>query len=296
MRAFAWFLAAIAGSLLAAALLAYPAYLLLHPHFPSWWFEKIATRLFQLFALLAVIWLVRRLRLNSKRDWGYGVPRIRWRRQFLVGLAAGLATMLPVTLSMLAFGVRGLNPGFSGAMLLHASLAGLGSGLAVGFVEETFFRGLMQGAVLRESRRPLLAIVLVSVVYSALHFLARVRIPHEAVTAHSGLDLLAQAFANFAAPATIADSFLALVAVGLLTGLATWWTGSIALAAGLHAGWVWMMRTTVGVTRLDPAARYAWLVSHSDGYTGWLVLLWTLLLLLVLSASRRRFSSWRARQ
>ena len=50
---------------------------------------------------------------------------------------------------------------------------------AVGFVEETFFRGLLQGAVVRETRRPLTSILLVSVVYSAVHFLARVKIPHE---------------------------------------------------------------------------------------------------------------------
>ena len=141
----------------------------------------------------------------------------------------------PVTLSMLALGVRPLRPDFDAAMALDAFVAGMLSGLAVGFVEETFFRGLLQGAVVRETRRPLAAILLVSIVYSAVHFLARVKIPHAEVAWDSGLTLLQSVGANFAAPGRIADSFLALVAVGLLLGVVTWWTGSIAvLTDALH--------------------------------------------------------------
>ena len=293
MRAFGWFLLTIAGSLLVAALLAYPLYLLLHGLEPAWRFDKVATRLFQLLMLGAVALLVRRLHLTSKRDWGYGAPRPRWLRQFATGLVAGLVTMLPVTLSMMALGLRVIDPGLTGGAVVRALLAGLGSGLAVGFLEETFFRGLMQGAVLREMRRPLAGIGLVAVVYAALHFLASVHIAHEQVTWHSGLDLLAGVLANLAAPAGIIDSFLALLAVGWLLGLLTWWTGSIALATGLHAGWVWLMRTTVAVTTPDPGGGLHWLISRSDGYTGWLVLGWTLVITLALVLSRGRFRSWR---
>ena len=45
MRALTAFVAAIAGTLLLAALLACPAYELLHPLAPEWRFDKIATRL-----------------------------------------------------------------------------------------------------------------------------------------------------------------------------------------------------------------------------------------------------------
>ena len=293
MRAFTLFLAAIAGTLLLAALLAYPLYLFVHPLEPEWWFDKIATRLWQLLMLVAVVFVVRHLRLTNRRDFGYGAPRLRWRRQFWVGLAAGLVTMLPVTFALLALGVRSLRPELDSALLAQALLAGLGSGLAVGFLEETFFRGLMQGAVLREWHRPLPVILLVAVVYAALHFLARVRIPHAEVDWHSGFTLLGAALGNFTAPGAVVDAFLSLTAVGLLLGLVTWWTGSIALAVGLHAGWVWIMRTTIGVTSGNAAAPLAWLVSRSDGYTGWLVLGWTLLVTALAIASRSRLREWR---
>jgi uncharacterized protein len=293
MRALGLFVAAIAAAVLLAAALAYPLYVLLHPLRPEWWFDRIAARIWALLMLLALLWVARRLHLTTKRDWGYGAPRPRWLRQFAVGLAAGVATMLPVTLSMLALGLRLPPPDLALATLGRALLAGLGSGLAVGFLEETFFRGLMQGAVVRELRRPVLAILLVSALFAALHFLASTRIPHEQVAWNSGLVLLEAAGRNFAAPALIIDRLLALFAVGVLLGLAAWWSGSIALAVGLHAGWVWMMRATVGATRLDPSAPLAWLVSREDGYTGWLVLGWTLVITLAAVMLRGRFRAWR---
>jgi membrane protease YdiL (CAAX protease family) len=293
MRAFLWFLAAIAGTLLVAALLAYPAYQLVHPLVPAWWFDKIATRLWQLLMLGAIVFVVRHLRLTSKRDYGYGAPRPRWLRQFGVGLAAGLATMLPVTLSMLALGVRVPRPDLDTHVLAHALGVGALSGLAVGFAEETFFRGLMFGAVSRELRRPLLAVALVAVIYASVHFLASTRIAHEAVTWHSGLDLLAAAGRNFASPGGIIDAWLALVAVGVLLGLCAWWTGSIALGVGLHASWVFVLRATIGATQLDANATVAWLVNHDNGYVGWLVCGWTLVITLAAVALRGRFRGWR---
>jgi hypothetical protein len=53
------------------------------------------------------------------------------------------------------------------------------------------------------------------------------------------------------------------------------------------------MRATVGATQLDPGAPLAWLVSSDDGYTGWLVLAWTLVITLVAVAMRGRFRPWR---
>jgi len=293
MRAFGLFVAAIVAAVLLAAALAYPLYVVIHLLKPEWWFDKIAARLWAALMLLALWWVARRLRLTTKADWGYGAPRPRWLRQFAVGLVAGIVTMLPVTLSMLALGLRVPPPDLALATLGRALAAGLGSGLAVGFLEETFFRGLMQGAVIRELRRPLLAILLVSALFAALHFLASTRIPHEQVAWNSGAVLLEAAGRNFATPALIVDRLLSLFAVGVLLGLCAWWTGSIAFAVGLHAGWVWIMRATVGATQLDAAAPLAWLVSREDGYTGWLVLAWTLLITLAAVALRGRLRPWR---
>jgi membrane protease YdiL (CAAX protease family) len=292
VRAFLSFLGVIAATLVVAAVLAYPLYLALHPSFPAWWFDKIATRLWQLLMLLALIFVVRRLRLTHARDFGYGAPRPRWLRQFAIGLGLGVATMVPVSISMLALGVRALRPDLDLHAFLHALGAGALSGLAVGFIEETFFRGLMLGAVLRDLRRPLASIVLVAVVYASVHFLASTRIPPDAVNWHSGFALLRVALGNFISPAGIIDAWLALLAVGVVLGACAWWTGNVALGVGLHASWVFVMRTTVLLTHEDPASPLAWLISPTTGYTGWLVLAWTLLISIVLVLVRSRFRHW----
>ena len=292
MRSFLWFVSVIVVTVLVAAVLAYPLYLALHPHFPQWRFDKIATRLWQLLMPIALVLVVRRLRLRTARDYGYGAPRPRWLRQFGIGLLAGLATMVPVTISMLALGVRVVSPDLNSHELLAALGAGLLSGLVVAFVEETFFRGLMFGAVLRDLRRPLPAIVLVAIVYASVHFLASTHIPPESVTWHSGLNLLGASVTNFLAPSTIIDAWLALLAVGVLLGACAWWTGNIAVGVGLHASWVFVMRATVLTTRENPASPLEWLISPTMHYTGWLVFAWTLVILAAVVLARNRFRHW----
>lgn len=293
MRALLWFLFAIAASMVLASLASYPAYLALHPLMPEWRIDKIASRLFDLFMLIGVLSIMRRLDLGNRRAWGYGLPRARWLRQFGVGLGLGVATMLPITFVMIALGARVPVPELSSSLLWHALATGLLSGLSVAFGEESLFRGLVQGAVIRELRRPLVGIGIVAVLFAAMHFLADVRIENDAVTPQSGLVLLETIADNWLSPAAIFDGFCALLVVGLLTGVVTWWTGAIAFSVGLHAGWVWMMRITLMTTRIDEHAEWAWLIYRPHGYVGWLTFAWTLVLLGLLVSNRRRFLGWR---
>ena len=292
MRAFSWFLAIIVATLLVAALLAYPLFVAVHPSFPSWSFDRVATRLWQLLMLATLLFVLRHLRLGSARDFGYGAPRPRWLRQFGTGLLLGLLTMLPISLAMLMLGIRVANPDLAAPVIFHVLRDAALSGLAVGFIEETFFRGLMLGAVVRELRRPVLAIALVAAVYASVHFLASARIPPEAVTWSSGFALLKGALAHLLAPGTIADAWLALFAVGMLLGASAWWTGNIGLGVGLHAAWVFVMRATVGISHEDAQAPLAWLISPLTGFTGWLVLAWTLLVSIGVMLASRRFRHW----
>ncbi|MFZ2509389.1 MAG: CPBP family intramembrane glutamic endopeptidase, partial [Steroidobacteraceae bacterium] len=204
----------------------------------------------------------------------------------------GIATMVPMALVIVALGIRRPVPEFDASVLLTGIAAGAMTGLVVALIEETFFRGLMFRAVLRESG-PAAAILTTAFLYAAIHFFARAKIPHAEVVWSSGLTLLESSLARFADPATIADAFITLLLVGVLLGLARHWTGSIAAGAGLHMGWVCVIKATSKVTRHDEPSRWSFLVSDFDGFTGWLVAGWSGVILLALYLARGRFAAWR---
>ncbi len=278
MRALLWFLATIFGTLVLAALASWPVWHFAHALAPEWPFHRIVSRFWQLLLLAGLLLALRRTGLRGRADWGYDLSRPAFLRQFAAGLAIGVATMLPMSFAMGALGILDLSPGFGFAKLLEAVALGAIAGLAVALIEETFFRGLMFRAVSRESGFAVAAWS-TALVYSAIHFLARARIPTDEVTWDSGIRLLGAALANFADPLAIADSFVTLVLVGLLLACVRERTGAIAACIGLHMGWVWVIKATTDVTRVNPEAGASFLVGSFDHYTGWLVAGWAALLL-----------------
>lgn len=292
MRATAAFLLAIAGTMLGVASVAYPLYQLAHGLDPDWPFHKIMSRSWQLAMLAAVGIVVWRLRLRGRGDWGYGLPRRTFLRQFGLALALGVITMLPMSAVMVGFELRPLRADIDVARLVHLLLAGLASGLAVALFEETLYRGLMFTAVRRESGL-LLATLATATVYAATHFLARTRIAADEVDWLSGFTMLAGTLRWFADPLGMLDAFLTLLLIGALLALVRHWTGAIAATMGLHMGWVWVLKVTIGVTQPPGDVAGTFLVSRFDGFTGWLVAGWTLLVLLVLVRSRARLQGLR---
>ena len=275
MRAFLILVLLMACCFVAGALLAYPAYLLVHPLNESWPFHRIAARLAMLLLLVGLLITLRRLQVRTRADWGFGVHRATFVRTLLVALALGIGSMLPVAAILLGLDVRVLKPELSLdlAGVLLATVSALLAGLVVAFIEETLLRGAMYTAIARESGGRV-AIGLTALIYSALHFLSRVRIAHEDVDWGSGRELLAGAFATFTQPQMIVDSFLALAAVGVLLGLIRARTGHIAACIGLHAGWVCVIGVLREVSVRNAASRWSFLAGDYDGVIGWLVFLW----------------------
>jgi membrane protease YdiL (CAAX protease family) len=231
-----------------------------------------------------VVW---RLGLRGRADWGYGLPRRRFLRQFGFALALGVATMLPMAAMMIGFDLRPLRPDIDGARLASLVAAGLAGGLAVALFEETLYRGLMFTAVRRDAGARV-AVLATAVVYAATHFLAKTRIPADEVTWSSGFTMLAGTLRWFGDPLAMIDAFTTLVLIGVLLALVRQWTGAIAATMGLHMGWVWVLKVTVGCTLPPVEAPGAWLLSRFDGFTGWLVAGWTLLVIAGLAANRER--------
>jgi membrane protease YdiL (CAAX protease family) len=278
MRAFAWFLLLIAVSLAAMAALTYPAWLLLHPHF-DFPFNRIGERIGMLAFLVGFLLVARQLRLADRASLGFGVPHGIFLRELCIGLVLGVITMAAVAGSMVVLGLLDFRQaaGYDAAAL--AALVGkrLASGLAVALIEETALRGAMYAGIQRQSGTTL-AIALTSIVYAWTHFLGSFHIPAAQVSVWSGVALLQGTLRSFAHPLGIADAFLCLTAVGAVLALVRSITGNTAAGMGLHAGWVWVMLVVHGLSQPNRASALGFLLSRHDGFTGWLVLGWTVLL------------------
>jgi membrane protease YdiL (CAAX protease family) len=274
VRTFAWFLLMMALALAAIAAFSYPVWLLLHPHF-NFPFHRMGERVGMLALLVGFVLLARHLRLADRASLGYGLPRRAFLRELTLGLAIGVATMLLVVASMSALGLLDWSraAALGGGAFVKLVLLRLTSGLAVGFIEETFLRGAMHTGIERESGTAV-AIALTALVYAATHFFASYHIAPADVHSGSGLELLAGTLHTFAHPLAIADAFVALTAVGVVLGLVRAATGNIAACVGLHAGWVWVMLVTRELTRPLAGAPLGFLLSRFDGFVGLLVLVW----------------------
>ncbi len=142
-------------------------------------------------------------------------------------------------------------------------------------------RGVMFAAIQRESGTKS-AIVLTSLVYAAVHFLANYLHCTRAGDLAQRLD-----------PAGRNDQLvLAAAGDGRCLHLSVRSrvgprhirarTGNIAACIGLHAGWVWVMLIARELTKPVRDQPLSFLLSQFDGFMGWLVFAWTVLMGIVL--------------
>jgi membrane protease YdiL (CAAX protease family) len=240
--------------------------------------DRLYYRSAMLFALLGLWPLLRWLDLRGRAAWGYDLPRQAFLRQVWHGWLAGVAILIGLlTLEGLA-GIRTPTSGLHMAKLLSVLASGLFGGLLVALIEETFFRGVMHGAMRRRLSFPITA-ALTAALYASLHFTRPPRLAADAVVDWStGWQLLAHMGTAYAQPLALADSWLALFAVGMFLSLVRERNGNIALALGLHAGWVMVIKVGQYLTALHPDAPLAQLVGSYDGIIGWLAAAWISLL------------------
>jgi uncharacterized protein len=289
VRAFAWFLGSILLAGLIGASIAYPAYELTSS-FANWAFHRVASRIAMLVLVAELVWLCRHLNLRTKRDFGYGLPWRRFLGQSLLWGAVGVATASVGAAFLLFTHLRIMNAEFipSAANFARILLVGVGSGISVALIEETVFRGVMHSSIERESG-PWMAALLTAPLFAVLHFFAKVRIPAADIGWGSGFDLLVRSFAPLGHPALVFDSFVSWLVVGLILSLTRVLTGNIAVAIGLHAGWVVVLRMLQQSTASGSSPAYAAWVGRFDGLLGYWLLPWGVAIAAVLWLTR---ASW----
>jgi uncharacterized protein len=161
--------------------------------------------------------------------------------------------------------------------------AGLAA-LLVGFLEELLFRGAFFNS-LRRNHAFWSAAILSSALYALLHFFERPLNPRY-VEWNSGLIILGRMLRGFIDLHTLIPGFLNLTLVGLILALAFERTGAICFSFGLHAGFIFWLKSYDFLTKAAPAQSSSFWGSVKL-VDGWITTALLSILLLVLTCLLR---------
>lgn len=233
----------VVAVLLAGGLLAPLLYWAAHVVMDAGWLVFLRKYAFQkyfnrsaLVAAVALLWpLVRWLGLGGWRPPAFRRDGL-WARHLVQGLVLGAGAFSLLAALCLWSGAYG----FEAAPSLRVVVLAAVSALAVGFLEEALFRGVVQGLMERSAGGGS-ALWGTSALFAVVHFLKpdpSLRV--DEVHFWSGLALVPHMFHQFASPLLLLGGFGTLLLFGLVLGEAARRTGSLWMSVGLHAGLVFV--------------------------------------------------------
>ncbi len=225
--------------------------------------------------LLALGWLwplMRSLGATSWREAGL-VPPLGQGKKFSGGLLLGFISLAVVAGITLGSGNRIFIPGLTAHKIVGTLFNAIAAAAIVATLEEILFRGGIFGGLRRMFYWPL-ALITSSVVYALVHFLQRTELTGT-VAWNSGLILLPRMLGGFADFHALVPGFFSLTLAGILLGLAYQRTGNLYFSIGLHAGWIFCLKT-YGAFTFNPPHAAAWFWGTGKMIDGWLAL-WVLL-------------------
>ena len=225
-------------------------------------FSRIFNRTFMISGIVLFFVCRRLLRIGSLSELGF-VSLSQGGGDLLRGWSLAVASLAALLLAMSVAEV--FEPYFRLSFFRSLSrfFSALLSGVFTGLLEEIFFRGILFKGLLQDGRL-FRAFVLSSLFYSALHFVR----PGEAYFV-DGFDPLAgtrhlfYTFTPFLEPLKILPGMFGLFLLGMVLSYAFLRTGNLYLAIGLHAGWIFglkSVRVFGDYTRDD----LGWLFGSSD--------------------------------
>lgn len=269
-------------------------FLVLAPH--AAFFEKLAEYelhriLSRVVMVVGVVYLVCMRKKLFQKD-GPFVSLKGTRRDvklFWLAFAAGVVSLVMHVVCSVWFGARALDfDGFTWYGLARKMVRGLCGAAAIGIIEEFFFRGLLFGALAKRFSVKR-AVIISSAVYACMHFFRPKDISIADETAFwSGFAVLGQIITPFLTSEFLVES-VGLFLVGSCLALGYHYTRSLYFAAGLHAGWVWVIKVDGFIVDRTIESQIKWWGSSQmvGGTLTWLLLA-VILLLIHLTLSPRR--------
>ena len=250
MRTIRWLLIYFVGIFVGAALLAPWLYKLAAvamngdgrlPDLSKYPFHRFVSRSVMILAVVGLWPLLRKLQIQTWSDLGFTSPRLNWKNA-RVGFTLGFGSLAFVAFISICFGARAMDLSNSGTTLAGKLLGAMATALIVSIIEETLFRGVIYRSLRKVIHPWPGALLLSSGIYSLIHFFTKATSP-ESVEWNSGFSTLASMLAGFGNLDLLIPGFINLFIVGLVLGMAYERTGNLYFSIGLHAGWIFWLKS-----------------------------------------------------
>jgi membrane protease YdiL (CAAX protease family) len=157
----------------------------------------------------------------------------RWARDLCAGVVLSAIPLLCCGALLIVFNAYSFRHAIAWSRFSKL----LAASIAVPFIEEAFFRGIILGVLLRAGRK-YLAILIVSALFAAVHFLKAPEQTSTVVTWSSGFNSIAHSLGRAGSPMMVASAFATLFVIGCILADGRVLTRSLWLPIGLHAGWI----------------------------------------------------------
>jgi uncharacterized protein len=195
-------------------------------------FQRYFARSILISAFLLLPLAVRWIGLEHFRDLGLSRNPLWW-RDVIAGFLLALAVTAALGFVAIQFGIYTWKTPLPWNLAAGVFLPAL----TVALIEEFLFRGAILGLV-RQTISTVPAVVLVSALFSILHFLRPMDGQISVVHWYSGFELIGKLFWRFSDPLLVGGGFTTIFVLGLLLADSAVRTRSLWLPVGLHAGTV----------------------------------------------------------
>ena len=248
--------------------------------------EKVFQKTGLLLLTLSAIYRIRTSVFRPQPEKPVLVHQLKWFfTSWLIGI---LILSIPLTM-LIVLQIRIPDTGVvtSTTAFVTKLISPLLIGLLVALIEEYVFRGWLLGWLQSRLAKMKtfgenLAILISAFYFAILHFLKpAVDLNNQNSTLQASLDVFFRSLKHLFQHSDT-DTLIALFLAGVLLAIIKIrFSHGLLLAIGIHAGWIFSIKTTKGLTHSNPASQWQYLVGQ-DGIVGYLSASWLALVVLVL--------------
>ena len=195
-------------------------------------FETFFHRALLLGAVIFLWPLLRSIKVRRAADLGL-IQNPKWKRDLATGFAIAAGPLLVAAAVILLLHIYTLKAALPAGGMITVAV----SAITVPLIEETLFRGLILGILLREFNS-IAATIWSSAFFGIVHFLKAPEGTSAMPAWNAGFVSLAHAFDQFRDPILVVAGFTTLFLIGCILAHARIATRSLWIAIGLHSGWI----------------------------------------------------------